>query len=96
MTRHYLSRKQVAERIGVKPDTLGRYNLPSADVQVGVVKGWATVTIDKWNAARPSRPRFISEGDEQAMCRKHPDRLAVVEIMHVPWCHECYWPEDPG
>ena len=54
--KRYLSRPEVAERIGVKPDTLNRYKLPPADVQVGArLLGWLPRTIDAWNAARPSR-----------------------------------------
>ena len=51
----YLSRAEVAERIGVKPDTLGRYRLPEPDALVGSIRGWLPETIDKWNAQRPSR-----------------------------------------
>lgn len=50
----YLSRPQVAERIGVARYTLNRYTLPPADVRVGVLPGWSEATIDAWNAARPS------------------------------------------
>ncbi len=63
---HYLNRIEVAERIGVKYDTLNRYKLPEPDVIVGpvnddgtlprgTVRGWSARTIDAWNAARPSR-----------------------------------------
>ncbi len=55
MTRRYLSRKEVAEHIGVKPDTLGRMRLPTADVVIGDVRGWRAQTIDAWNARRPGR-----------------------------------------
>jgi transcriptional regulator with XRE-family HTH domain len=54
----YLSRKQVAERIGVTPGALSRYNLPDPDVTVGTnpgVRGWLPATIDAWQAARPGR-----------------------------------------
>ena len=52
----YLSRPEVAERIGVKPDTLNRYKLPEADAQIGARQlGWLPSTIDAWNAARPGR-----------------------------------------
>jgi predicted DNA-binding transcriptional regulator AlpA len=52
----YLSRPEVAERIGVKPDTLNRYKLPLPDAQIGSrLLGWLPETIDRWNAARPSR-----------------------------------------
>lgn len=54
----YLSRPEVAERIGVKPDTLNRYNLPTPDAQIGARQvGWLPATIDAWNASRPSRTR---------------------------------------
>lgn len=51
----YLSRTEVAERIGVKPDTLGRYNLPEPDAVIGTVRGWLPRTIDAWHKARPSQ-----------------------------------------
>lgn len=56
-TIHYLSRKEVAERIGVKPDTLGWYRLPEPDALIGTVRGWLPHTIDKWDAGRPSRSK---------------------------------------
>lgn len=58
----YLSRPEVAARIGVKPDTLNRYLLPPADAQIGARQlGWLPETIDAWNAARPSRLRTQAE-----------------------------------
>jgi hypothetical protein len=51
----YLSRAEVAERIGVKPDTLGRYRLPEPDAVIGQTRGWLLATVDAWNAARPSK-----------------------------------------
>lgn len=51
----YLSRPQIAERIGVKADTLNRYRLPEPDAYVGVLPGWLPETIDAWHAARPSQ-----------------------------------------
>ena len=57
-TVRYLSRPEVAERIGVKKDTLNRYKLPLPDAQIGARQvGWLPATIDAWNAARPSRTR---------------------------------------
>ncbi|WAB10605.1 helix-turn-helix DNA binding domain protein [Gordonia phage Ecliptus] len=64
--RHYLSQRQVAERIGVVPSALGRYKLPTPDVTIGpvdedgtiprgTVRGWLPETIDEWNAHRPGR-----------------------------------------
>jgi hypothetical protein len=55
MTAAYLSRAEVAERIGVKPDTLGRYRLPEPDATIGTVRGWLPATIDAWHQGRPSR-----------------------------------------
>ncbi|PBA70083.1 hypothetical protein CKJ76_19530 [Mycobacterium avium] len=54
-TKRYLSRTEVAERIGVKPDTLGRYKLPEPDAVIGTVRGWLPKTIDQWHQARPSQ-----------------------------------------
>jgi hypothetical protein len=54
MTR-YLSRAEVAERIGVKPDTLGRYRLPQPDAMIGSVRGWLPKTIDDWHQNRPGK-----------------------------------------
>ena len=51
----YLSRTEVAERIGVKPDTLGRYKLPEPDALIGTTRGWLPETIDTWHAERPGR-----------------------------------------
>lgn len=62
----YLSQLQVAERIGVSPNSLSRYKLPPADVVIGpvnadgtlprgTVRGWLAETIDRWNAARPGQ-----------------------------------------
>ncbi|MFT4288184.1 helix-turn-helix transcriptional regulator [Nocardioides sp.] len=54
--KRYLSRPEVAERIGVKPDTLNRYKLPEPDAQIGArLVGWLPETIDRWNRSRPSR-----------------------------------------
>ncbi len=54
MTQVYLSRKEVAALIGVKPDTLGRYKLPEPDAQIGTVRGWLESTIAEWDQQRPS------------------------------------------
>lgn len=51
----YLSRKQFAERIGIKPDSLARYTIPPPDALIGDVRGWLVSTVDAWNASRPSR-----------------------------------------
>jgi hypothetical protein len=52
---HYLSRAEVARRIGVTPGALSRYKLPPPDATIGDVRGWFPATIDAWNAARPGR-----------------------------------------
>lgn len=52
----YLSRTELADRIGVKPDTLGRYKLPEPDAMIGTTRGWTVETVDAWNAARPRKP----------------------------------------
>jgi hypothetical protein len=51
----YLSRRQVAERIGVTPGALSRYKLPPPDAVIGDVRGWLPEAIDAWQAARPGR-----------------------------------------
>jgi len=51
----YLSLREFAERIGVKPDTLHRYNLPPADAIIGDRRGWRPETVDAWNVRRPGR-----------------------------------------
>lgn len=58
----YLSRAELAERIGVKPDTLSRYKLPEPDAMIGDTRGWTEATVDAWNAARPGRG---SRGDAE-------------------------------
>ncbi|OJZ68180.1 hypothetical protein BRW64_00870 [Mycolicibacterium diernhoferi] len=57
----YLSRTELAERIGVKPDTLGRYNLPEPDALIGKTRGWLPATVDRWHAERPGRGRAYSD-----------------------------------
>lgn len=52
----YLSRSEVAERIGIKGvRSLSGIELPPHDVEVGVHKGWKPETIDAWHATRPGR-----------------------------------------
>lgn len=63
MIRHYLGRREVAERLNITVGTLDRYSaegrLPAPDVLVGdgprAVRGWLPETIDEWNANRPGR-----------------------------------------
>lgn len=51
----YLSRPELAARIGVAPDSVGKYKLPEPDVLVGGRPGWLPETVDAWNVARPGR-----------------------------------------
>ena len=51
----YLSRSEVAKRIGVQPNTLAHYKLPDPDAIIGRTRGWLPETIDTWNASRPGR-----------------------------------------
>lgn len=53
--RTYLSRAEFAERVGVKPDSLGRYKLPEPDAMIGTTRGWKPETVDAWHAARPGK-----------------------------------------
>ena len=64
--QQYLSRAQVAERIGVQEGALSRYKLPPPDAVIGPLgedgsvprgtfRGWLPDTIDEWNANRPGR-----------------------------------------
>lgn len=53
-SRHYLDRKEFAERIGVAIGTLAGYSLPVPDAQVGGRKGWSEKTVDLWQACRPN------------------------------------------
>jgi len=51
----YLSRPEVATRIGVQRATIARYRLPPPDAYLGRLPGWLPATIDRWDAGRPSR-----------------------------------------
>ena len=66
MSELYLSRSEVADRIGVKVGTLSRYRLPEPDVIVGSgdrpTFGWLPETIDTWNANRPGRGNWGKRG----------------------------------
>lgn len=63
-TARYLSKRQVAQRIGAKDPTLSGYNLPEPDATIGPVNddgsiprgtfvGYLESTIDEWQANRP-------------------------------------------
>lgn len=51
----FLSRAEVAKRIGVAPGTLSRYALPTPDARIGTVRGWRVSTIARWDESRPGR-----------------------------------------
>ncbi|MCH9275283.1 hypothetical protein JS533_003195 [Bifidobacterium amazonense] len=53
MTEHYLSVKQVGERLGVKNASV--YKLLEPDATIGDTKSWLPETIDEWNRNRPGR-----------------------------------------
>lgn len=54
--RRYLSRSQVAARLGMKSaQSLSGIDLPLPDVLVGTHRGWLPETIDSWNAERPGK-----------------------------------------
>lgn len=55
-TQRYLSRQEVAERLGLKSHrSLSGIDLPEPDVIVGIHSGWLPETIDAWHAERPGR-----------------------------------------
>ncbi|AAN01885.1 helix-turn-helix DNA binding domain protein [Mycobacterium phage Arbiter] len=51
----YLSRAEVAARLGLGPRSLSRIKLPTPDAVIGPYKGWFPDTIDEWAANRPGR-----------------------------------------
>ncbi|QPX62157.1 helix-turn-helix DNA binding domain protein [Mycobacterium phage Indlovu] len=54
--RQYLSRDDVAKRLGMKSArSLSGIDLPEPDVRVGKHSGWLPETIDAWHAERPGR-----------------------------------------
>lgn len=68
--KSYLSRKQFAQRIGVKEDTLNRYKLPEPDAVIGEGDprpkyGWTPETIDKWHESRPSETSIYARALHQ-------------------------------
>ncbi|QGH80049.1 LamD-like protein [Gordonia phage NHagos] len=57
----YLSRSEVAERIGLKSvRSLSGMRLPPHDAEVGNHKGYLPENIDRWNETRPGRGRWGS------------------------------------
>ena len=57
--QRYLSLSEVANLIGVAPDTAKGYlregRLPPPDAMTGRTRGWLKQTILDWNAARPGQ-----------------------------------------
>jgi len=53
--KRYLSRAELAARIGVKPDSLGHYKLPTPDAMIGTIRGWTVATVDRWHEGRPGK-----------------------------------------
>ncbi|NYI25824.1 hypothetical protein [Aeriscardovia aeriphila] len=53
MTQHFLSVKEVSERIGVK--NAAQYKLPEPDATIGSTRGWLPETIDYWRAHMPGQ-----------------------------------------
>ena len=59
--RRYLSRPEIAARIGVQRASLPLSRLPPPDALTGRVRGWLPGTVDAWDAGR--RKRDSSAGD---------------------------------
>lgn len=63
--RHYLTQRDIADRLGLSPNTIASYYrkgmLPEPDALVGIGKrgthGWLAETIDEWQASRPRAGR---------------------------------------
>lgn len=57
MTTEYLTRAQVAARLGIEPDTVTVYRyrgkFPAPDQTYGPTALWLPATIDAWKATRP-------------------------------------------
>lgn len=51
----FLSRKEVAEELGVKTDSINGYDLPDPDALIGTHRGWLPETIKRFKASRPGR-----------------------------------------
>jgi predicted DNA-binding transcriptional regulator AlpA len=65
-TQTFLSRKEVAERLGVSSGAFSRVPLPEPDAIIGGVRGWLPATIDAWNESRPGRGNWSRAAREKA------------------------------
>jgi len=68
--RVYLTRPEIATRLGIKRQSLDGLKLPAPDATVGRLPGWLPGTIDRWDAGRPSRQGKAS--DRYALERIEP------------------------
>ena len=55
MTIKLWGRKEVAEFLGVKTDSINGYDLPDPDGWIGSHRGWLPATIKEWAENRPGR-----------------------------------------
>lgn len=59
MTIRYLSRGEIADKLGVSLDAIkkaqARPDFPKPDALVGRNQGWLETTIEHWHANRPGR-----------------------------------------
>lgn len=61
MTQRYLTRQEMADKLGITLSTLRTYEergaIPEAEVIVGVIPGWAPETVEELRRARASAKR---------------------------------------
>lgn len=55
MTIRLWGRKEVAQFLGVKTDSINGYDLPEPDGWIGGHRGWLPQTIKDWAENRPGR-----------------------------------------
>lgn len=51
----FWGRKEVAQFLGVKTDSINGYQLPDPDAMIGNHRGWLPQTIKEWKEDRPGR-----------------------------------------
>lgn len=61
-TAVFLSRADVAKRLGLGPRSLSRITLPKPDACIGPYKGWLPATIDAFKKDRPGRGNWGARG----------------------------------